>query len=110
MNLIGAIVWLTFGLGLFLYEYQVGYVPLMIQGLNISFGWIGLVLGVYNLARWYAKRSIVEDNSARMIREARVRQSQRRERQEPDPTFDFSDRPAPPNGIRPPIDQPPSNN
>ena len=44
------------------------------------------------------------------VREARVRQSQKRERQEPDPTFDFTDRPAPPSGIRPPIDRPPSNN
>ena len=110
MNLIAAGLWLTFGVGVFLYEHSVGRVPYQIRGLDISIGWLPLVLSLYNFARWYAKHSRVEDKSVQMIREARVKQAQRRERQEPDPTFDFSDRPAPPGGIRPPIDQPPSNN
>ena len=69
-----------------------------------------LMLSLYNFARWYGRRSRVEDKSKQFLREARVRQSQKRERSEPDPTFDFTDRPAPPGGLRPPIDQPPSNN
>ena len=110
MNLIAAILWLTFGLGLFIYEYSIGRVPFTISGLNISFGWLGIALGIYNVARWYGRWSRVEDKSKQFLREARARQAQRRERSAPDPTFDFTDHPAPPGGIRPPIDQPPSNN
>ena len=110
MNLILGILWLGCAAGLFLYEYRVGEVRYRIGVLNISMGWLLLALGVYNLARCYGRWSKVEDKSKQFLREARVRQAQRRERPEPDPTFDFTDRPAPPSGIRPPIDQPPSNN
>jgi hypothetical protein len=110
MNLIAAILWLTGAVGLFVYEHNTGKMPFKIGGLNVSIGWMGLVLALYNVARWYGRWSRVEDKSKQYLREARVRQLQRREPTEPDPTFDFTDRPAPPGGIRPPIDQPPSNN
>ena len=110
MNLIASMLWLMCGLGLFFYEQSIGEVPYKIRGLDISIGWLLLMLSLYNFARWYGRRSRVEDKSKQFLREARVRQSQKRERSEPDPTFDFTDRPAPPGGLRPPIDQPPSNN
>ena len=109
MRLVAAIGWLGFGVGLFLYEQTTGAVPFRIRGLDISFGWLMLVLALYNLARWYSQKALVEDKSMQLVREARARQSQRRERPEPDPTFDFSDRPAA-TDIRPPMDQPPSKN
>ena len=110
MNLIAAVVWLTAGVGLFVYEAVTGRRPITIVGLNISVGWLCMLVSLYNLARWYSRWSRVEDKSVQMIREARVRQAQRRERSEPDPTFDFTDRPAPTGEIRPPVDRPPSNN
>ena len=95
MNRIAAIVWLMFAVGVFGYEHTTG-TPLRIRSLDISIGWLLLLLSLYLFARWYASRSKVEDKSVQMLRQARVRQAQRRERSEPDPTFDFTDRPAPP--------------
>ena len=110
VNLIAAILWLGCAVGLFAYEYVTGEVRYKIRGLDISIGWLLLVLSFYNVARWYGRWSRVEDKSKQYLRESRVRQSHRREPTEPDPTFDFTERPAPPAGLRPPIDQPPSNN
>ena len=110
MNLIAAILWLGCGVGLFVYEHITGEVRYKIRGLDISIGWLLLLLALYNFARWYGKWSRVEDTSKQFLREARVRQAQARERHDPDPNFDFTTPPAPPGGIRPPIDRPPSNN
>jgi hypothetical protein len=109
MNLIAAVLWLGCGIGLFVYEHFTGEVRYKIRGLDISIGWL-LLMALYNFARWYGKWSRVEDTSKQFLREARVRQAQVRERPEPDPNFDFSTQPTPPEGIRPPIDRPPSKN
>jgi hypothetical protein len=109
MNLVFGIFVLLCAIGLFAYESVTGKVPLRMIGLNISSAWFLVLLALYNFARWYsavaAKR---EAQAMRYVREARVRQAQRRERPEPDPTFDFSDRPAAP--LHPPHDAPPSEN
>lgn len=106
MNLILGILWLGGAVGLFAYEYFTGVMKYRIRGLDISAAWLLLVLALYNFARWYSYRMAAKEAEAmRYVDEARLRQAQRRERSDPDPTFDFSDPPKPP-----PAGGEPSNN
>lgn len=113
MNLFFGLFWLVAAIGLFGYEFATGTVPWRIRGLNVSSAWLLVLLTGWNLARWYSSLAGREDDDAlRIVHEARLRQARHHERPiEPDPNFDFSDRPAPPpTGFRPPGDAPPSNN
>jgi hypothetical protein len=109
LNLILGILWLGATIALFTHEIMTGEVYFRIRYLNISFGWLLLLLAGWNFARWYSARAWrAEQEAIRIAHEARLRQARHRERPiEPDPTFDFSDKPAPPRNN---IDVPPSNN
>lgn len=94
LNLFLAVFWLVLGVGLvtwhWLYPEQQG---LRIRGTDWSPGWLGIVLGIYNLVRWQSVRASqrqreVLEEQRRMARERE--RDQRREAIAPDPTFDFT--------------------
>src|SRR5262249_1030107 len=94
MHILMAVLWLGGAAGVFLYEHLSGDLRLRIRGTNLSIAWLLLLLGLYNLARWYGSRPRRPEREAIRIAEAaRLRTSRDRERPPPDPTFDFSDRP-----------------
>jgi hypothetical protein len=98
MNLVFGTLWLAGAVAIFGYGLATGEWPLQIRGLNISAGWLCLVLAAYNFVRFYAARAHkAEQESLRALHEARLREARHRERPaEYDPNFDFSDKPAPP--------------
>lgn len=98
MNLFFALLWLAAAIGLFAYDFATGQVRFTIRGLNISAGWLLLLLAGWNFVRWYSVRAQrAELEALRTAHEARQRHSRVREMPaEPDPTFDFSDRPPEP--------------
>ncbi len=76
-----------------------------VGGAHVSLGWLALVLGLYNAARWWAGRALraQKEQEARLAeRTGRPSRPRRPEGPppEPDPNFDFSDPPAgpPPGG------------
>lgn len=107
-NLILGSLWFAAGVGVLGYEMITGDPVLRFHGLGISSGWFFFVLAGWNFVRWYSARAWhAEQEALRIAHEARLRQVRHRERpSEPDPNFDFSDKPSPP----PPTDRPPSAN
>jgi hypothetical protein len=97
MNLPFAFLWLALAVGVFGYELFTGTTPFTIRGLNVSAGWLFLLLAAWNFVRWYSYRTRkAELEALRVAHEARLRQARHREPpDEPDPTFDFSDKPPP---------------
>lgn len=110
LNLILGVVWLCTAASILGYEFVNGPSGLRIRGLDVSAGWLFLLLGLYNFVRWYSSRANrAEQEALRLAHERRLRQTRYRERPiEPDPTFDFSDKPAPPatNFMEPPLSPP----
>jgi hypothetical protein len=107
MHIIMAVVWLACAAGVFLYEHYTGDLRTRIRGTNLSIGWLLLVLGLYNLARWYSSRAYRREQEAIRIAEAaRMRVLRDRDHPPPDPTFDFTNKPADPPA-RSPSDPPP---
>jgi hypothetical protein len=111
INLFLALLWLLGAVVVLAYEYFTGEQFLRIRGTNLSVGWLLLVLGIYNLARWWSLRSYRAEQRAVQTAQANRYRAAHRERhpgQPPDPNFDFTDRPPPRN---PNItDRPPSDN
>jgi hypothetical protein len=74
-----------------------------VLGTGISVGWLGILMGFFNLARWWsyhsylAERRRLEDATLRRERAARLRQQKGYE--EPDPNFRFTD-PEPGTAIK----------
>lgn len=98
-NLLLGIVTFLGAIAIFVYQAFNDDGRWYILGTRISAGWFLLLLTLYNLARWYSSRAWgSEEESLRIAMEARKRQARDREhgRGEPDPTFDFSDRPINP--------------
>src|SRR5690349_11558831 len=118
INLVLGLCWLAAALCLFAYEWSTGQPVLRIRWLNISSAWFLLVLAGWNFVRWYGGRGRRgEQNRLSVAHEARLRRARQHERPtEPDPNFDFTDKPAEPPGHSAPAaprnitDQPPSNN
>ncbi|HZY85879.1 MAG TPA: hypothetical protein VFE78_13675 [Gemmataceae bacterium] len=110
MNLLLAILWLLGGVVLVAYEQFTGDTRFHIRGTHFSVSWLCLVLGAYNLVRWWSARAYRAERRALQIEEARHRAAHFRPREgpppQPDPNFDFTTKPEP----RPPHDQPPANN
>jgi hypothetical protein len=110
MNLILAMLWLVCVVGVFIYEYQTGD-RILIRGTDLSFGWLLLVLSMYNFARWFSLRSArarqkaIEEVQAQRQLSGRVRRL--RPEEPPDPNLDFTDKPPANRRIQ---DRPPSNN
>jgi hypothetical protein len=115
MNLFLALFWLLCAVVLFAYEQFMHETALRIRlgDRSISGAWLILVLGVYNLVRWWASRSYRAEQRALEVTRANREWEKRRRPTEPisppDPNFNFTEEPPPlPNrGI---TDQPPSNN
>jgi hypothetical protein len=115
MNLVLGILWLSGAVFLFGYEAAFGKRLWSIRGFNdVSGAWILLLLAAWNFVRWFSTRMSRADREAmRIANEARARHSQSRQPEpltEPDPTFDFSDKPPSAPGPKPPGERPPSLN
>ena len=99
-NLLLAVVWLAVGVLLLVWQWYDPNAPSRsILNTGISWGWLALLLALYNLVRWWAGRSAAAER--RLEAEARARYHREhhpRPVQEPDPTFDFSKPPPPPEG------------
>ncbi|MFO0880175.1 MAG: hypothetical protein U0840_22735 [Gemmataceae bacterium] len=111
MNFLFGTLWLAGAVGLFGYELYSGEKPFTIRGLNVSAGWLFLVLAGWNLSRWYsAKVHKAEQAALQQNHEERLRQARQHERPgEYDPTFDFSQKPTAPGEFQaPPQDKPPA--
>ncbi len=95
MQLAFSLFWLALGVGVFAYELATGTKPFTIRGLNVSAGWLFLLLAAWNFVRWYSQRAArASQESLRAAHEARLRQARHRQPPgEPDPTFDFGDKP-----------------
>jgi hypothetical protein len=107
LNLILSCFWLLLGLALLAWPKlnpQPDGPDWTILNTGIPAGWIAIVLGVYNLVRWWSIRSRAA--LRRADEEGFLRRQPRpshRPPQEPDPTFDFTkpsagpeDQPSPP--------------
>jgi hypothetical protein len=113
MNLVLGILWLAGAIALFAYGAATGESPLRIRMLNnVSGAWVLLLLAAWNFVRWYSSRMGRKAQQELLIEhEARLRKVRLRDRPAvPDPTFDFSDRPAAASQQQPPDQQPPSPN
>src|SRR5262245_37088528 len=102
MNRIMAVAWLVLGGVILVWQAVTGTEDLYMRfgGVSFSGGWVALVLALYNLARWWGRRSYrqAQREAERQAEERRQahRETERAERQEaPNPDFDFSDRPPP---------------
>jgi hypothetical protein len=108
MQLFFGLLWLIGAIGFFAYEAITGEPRYRIRGLNISSGWFLLLLAVWNFARWYSSITTKNSKSLDIVRQARLREQRRYSMPEqPDPTFDFSDKPAdeaPASHASPPVD------
>jgi|SRR6516164_2745273 hypothetical protein len=101
LNLIFALGWLVAAAAIFF----VGDPRLSIRlpGLPpFSSAWLALLLALYNIARWWSRRSARRQRQAE--REALAQRFQRHREEEgrppvePDPNFQFDDAPRPPEG------------
>jgi hypothetical protein len=99
-NLVMGLFWLVLGVGLIVAQwFRPDLKWLRLLGTDLSIGWAAIVLCVYNFVRWWSVRSYTTNR--RRIDDAYERRRQtaerrgRTEKQEPDPTFDFSDPPRP---------------
>jgi hypothetical protein len=100
LNLYLAVFWLVGGVGLVVWhamnpEDQ----TLRIRGTDWSPGWLGVVLAVYNLVRWYSLRATLRQQ-AMYQEQARQQPGSRRRADspaEPDPNFHFTEDPPSPH-------------
>ena len=93
LNLIMAFVWLLGAAGLFVWNAQNPDRALVIRRTDVSLGWFALVIGAYNLVRWWSRRAAArEERAERSRRRPPEEEEIRRGYQEPDPNFDFSRR------------------
>jgi hypothetical protein len=100
LRLIFGIVWLLVAAGICVYQVmhpESGWLWMKLGGTPISLGWAALLLGVYNLARWWASRAsmLAQKKEAELAQRDSPRRARRREEppSAPDPNFDFSDKP-----------------
>jgi hypothetical protein len=114
MHLAMGIFWLVGGIGLISWEIYTGSSRLYIRGTEISASWMLPLLALYNFARWWSGRAYqASQQRIAAERATRMREVRYRERPEqPDPNFDFSDKPtAPPGAVQGPgnvTDRPPT--
>jgi hypothetical protein len=99
LNLPLAVFWLVLGVAMLLWHASTpDALGRNILGTGLSAGWLCLLLGLYNLVRWWSIRSYAIRQ--RQFREEanalRRREGPSRPVQEPDPNFNFTDPPTPP--------------
>ena len=92
LNLFMGAFWLLLGGALVVYTWVDPVRAPRVWDTNISIGWVGIVLALYNFARWWSSRSYLKQQ--REILEASRRREQenphRRKEEVRDPTFDFT--------------------
>ncbi len=103
INLILAGFWFVIGAALLASQSLYGDQPqFLIPGTKLSIGWLAMCLVVYNVVRWWMRRSYLRRQ--RDMEETLSRLYRRRPHQntpvEPDPNFMFTE--EPPHGDRPP--------
>jgi hypothetical protein len=103
MNLCLALIWLTLGLALLGEEWTTGRPRWVIPvGGGVSVAWLAVVLGVYNLVRWwllgYRERARTPTRSS--LEQPLKRTAEERQSDEYNPDLDFS-RPLEPPNSRP---------
>jgi hypothetical protein len=103
LHLCMALVWLAVGVLLLAWQWAHPDDHRFTVGqTNVSAGWLVLVLTLYNLARWWSTRSYT--TRRRLPGPFRRRLSGRNENPEadspPDPNFNFTDKPTPPDRER----------
>jgi hypothetical protein len=98
LSLILALAWLLGAVVLFAYEQFTGDMRFRIRGTDLSAAWLLLVLGLYNLARWWSLRRARADQQALRSEQVHRRPAPFREprNEPPDPNFNFTDEPRPP--------------
>jgi hypothetical protein len=89
MNLLFALFWLVIAAGLFLW-------PIANPATQLPqlYAWFALLLGGFNVARWFLLRRTAREQRQRQeeLRQLRREKARSRRLPEPDPTFDFRDR------------------
>jgi len=98
-NLIMAVFWLLLAATVFGWQWRhPDGATLTISGTGISFGWLGVVLGLYNLARWWSGR--LAQRRRQMEADERRRRTRPIESRQPPgvvhPEFNFIEEPPPP--------------
>jgi hypothetical protein len=108
MNLFFALAWLLAGVGILVWQYTTHAQSLFIWigDTPVSAGWFALVLAVYNVVRWWSVRAYRKQaKAATDAWQERMRRRRHPDRTDrpatPDPTFDFSDKPASPEQNEP---------
>jgi hypothetical protein len=98
INLILGLIWLLGALVfLCIWLSPTGRMP-TIWNTGISWGWMFLVMALYNLSKWWLLWSAQRRQQALQQKARRRWQEQRDWKQPTDPTFDFSEGPPPPSG------------
>src|SRR5712691_8204443 len=92
LNLFMGAFWLLLGGALVVYTWVDPIGAPRVWDTNISIGWVGIVLALYNFARWWSSRSYLKQQ--REILEATRRREHEnahpRKEEVHDPTFDFT--------------------
>lgn len=93
-----AVLWLAGGIVLLAWHYTTGDPRGKIEAFGgMSSGWIAIILGVYNLARWWGARAARQERFLMHQMEEERRQRRRAAAQadydHPDPNFTFTDEP-----------------
>jgi hypothetical protein len=101
MNLILAAIWLALGITLVTYEHVTGTRRFLIMGTDISAAYFPFLLVAYNLVRWLFQRMArAKERALREIQESmdkrRTKHPPRKDEEEYNPSFDFSDKPPSP--------------
>ena len=91
-----AAFWLIVAAGLFVWKWRgPDNAAWNLRGTDFSLGWVALLLALYNVARWWSRRSAVR--RSRSLREAYLGRHRSPEGGDPgspvtpDPQFDFTD-------------------
>jgi hypothetical protein len=91
-NLLAAIVWFVAGTGMLVLSWlHPEKAPWTIRGTDLSAGWLGIVLAVYNLARYFSIRASRRPDGEATLRQRRPRSPSEGSSREPDPNFQFDD-------------------
>jgi hypothetical protein len=110
-----AMLWSLSAVVLFAYEHFVGEARRRLRWGDDSYSvaWVMLVLALYNLVRWWSRRSYRADQRMLEIDRAKREWEMRRRHSEPagplDPNFNFTNEPPSPANPND-TDQPPSKN
>ncbi len=102
VNLFMAVLWLILAGAAFVWQYlHPGDRAFTLFGSGNSFGWLGIVLALYNLARWWSSRASARSRKAMDDTWERRQRTRERDSSQPaqarDPSFDFRDE-KPPGG------------